>query len=145
MLIIDLIPSMRLCLQWEVVRFPIDADTIYSVFIHGSTCCLYTWWPLGTIVCYSRLVIDKLSDPMAWSHWILIDRLLHSMCNWWTDCLLIFVWSVLCLCIHLSGSFWASLCSNSISHFGYHIQKWLDKHINCFTIYGWSDIVCWTF
>ncbi len=38
---IDLIPTMRLCLQWEVVRFPIGADTVYSVFIHGSTYLLY--------------------------------------------------------------------------------------------------------
>ncbi len=38
---IDLIPSMRFYLQWEVVRFPIGADTVYSVFIYDSTCLLY--------------------------------------------------------------------------------------------------------
>ena len=65
-----------------------------AVYIHNNSS--------GITLCYSRLVVDELSDPMDYFHWILIDRLLHSMCNWWTECLLLFVWSLLYLCIQLS-------------------------------------------
>ena len=93
------------------------------------------------------MVIDQLSDPMVFSHWILIDQLLHSLCNWWTGCLLIFVWSYVYICMQivrvilsmdllwLDKSLWPLLL------------VWLDKHMTvpiCFITYGWTNIVYWT-
>ena len=90
---IDLIPSMRLCLQWEVVRLFIGADTVYSVFIYGSTCLLYVIILSEQHYVVSDWFIYKLSDPMVYYHWILFYQLSHSMYNWWTECLIIFVWN----------------------------------------------------
>ena len=57
--------SMRRCLQWDIIWFPIGADTVYSVFIHGSTCCLYVDdIQLGTTyVCSDWLLINF---PTLW-------------------------------------------------------------------------------
>ena len=57
--------SMRLCLQWDIVRFPIGADTVYSVYFHGSTCFyMYVITARSNLRSF-RLVIDKLFNPMG--------------------------------------------------------------------------------
>jgi hypothetical protein len=98
----------------------------------------------GTMLCYSWLVIYKLSDPMVHSHWILFDRLLHSMYNWWTGCLIIYVrnyvYRFVYNCPSLFGAsfalaWWVILIS---------LLKWLDKCISvpvCFITYGRTNTV----
>ncbi len=75
--------------------------------------------PTKITLCYFWLGIYKLSDPMVWYHWILIDRLLHSLCNWWTGSLLIYVWSYKYHCL---SHFGASFCSGLMSRIG-HFTK----------------------
>ena len=71
--------SMRLCLQWDIVRSPIGADTVYSVHFYGSTCFLYVcdnfpeWYNI-----ISDWLLTNFSALWAVSYWILIGRLLYS-------------------------------------------------------------------
>ena len=70
---------MRLCLQWDIVRSPIGADTVYSVHFYGSTCFLYVcdnlpeWYNI-----ISDWLLTDFSALWAVSYWILIGRLLYS-------------------------------------------------------------------
>ena len=118
--------SMRLCLQWDIVRFPIGADTVYSVYFHGSTCCLCMWQPIGIVLYYFRLVVDKLFNPMGSFpldiNWSVTAQFL---CNRWTECLLISL-SKLYTFLYISYT----IC---LSHFEL-VLLWLNKSF--WTVYS---------
>ena len=82
----------------------------------------------------SWLVVDELSDPMDYFHWILI----------WIEYLLIFVKINICICMQFwSEPFWAdpALASWVIMSL---ILLWLDNHMTvpfCFITLGWTNMI----